>query len=458
MAIKQSESVFDPIELEGLWWIPALGKDAPKYPGVLRYKVGEERELKLWGNLDAFFNTEKNGSGVICGECPGNKFVTLFGCGVSSRRTSNHMGIPGVPIARIRFLEMWVGRQPYSCNKDVCFQEFKFGINNLEQWRNAASFAYDATGDGFERIELSYTRPEPILLYEDDYATVKIVYDVGPLNSSMGQKFFTVEHAARVQIIAKNGELPFYGTGNSICYYQDIIFQFFTLLIGGFTFTYNYAGMSYDIGVPETEAEYYQARSLSKEQTSDVIESEMFLPYERISETLQEMFKNFIANWKEFGPYIPLFTAFRNHVFSWTFHTLPELLYTFEGLERALYGNNKIYLEKRFDEVYSKIDIPKIFPYLGKPHWNVLTSYLKNNIRNAHAHGRVELYHPLCPDHELDYNCCRWMTLLMTAMVFHTCGLSPEEIHNSFISNARGGYNWIKAVFDKTLFKQTSVK
>lgn len=366
------------------------------------------------------------------------------------------MGVPGIPTARIGFLEMWMGIQPYMRKEDVCFQEFTLGINNLEQWRNAKSFTFHASGDEFERVDLNYVRPAPILLYEDDQAIIRIVYNVGPLVSSMGQKSFTVEHAARIQITAKNGTIPFYGDKNSIRYYQDAIFQFFTLLIGGATFTYNCEGVSYGTGVPETEAERYQARSLSKEQTTAVCESEMFLPFRALDDKVQNLFTLFYSQWEVLQHYVPQFTAFQNHVFGWTFHTLPELLYTFEGLEKTLYNlphkakGEKVSLQERFDAVYVAC-IAKVFPYLDSNRWTVLTRKLRKDVRDAHSHGDAEASQSFNTDHELDYNCCRWMTLLMTAMVFHQCGLTPEEIHACFISNDRGGYNWIQAVFEKSM-------
>lgn len=450
MIIKQTESVFDRIELEGVWWIPSLGERAPKCPGVLRYKVGEERELKLWGDINAVLDPDKFDCDVICGECPGNKFVTLFGCGVNSRRAFKRMGISGIPYAHIGFLEMWIGLQPYERKEDVCFREFTFGINNLEQWRNATSFTYSASGDGFARVDLTYVKPEPILLYEDDHAVITVVYNVGPLGASMGGNSFTVEHAARIQITAKKEKLPFYGDTNSVRYYQDVIFQFFTLMIGGATFSYNCEGITYSTVFPETEAEYYQARSLSKEQTSCITVWEMFWPYKSISGKIQAVLKRFFDNWSVIEPYVLEFTAFRNHVFSWTFHTLPELLYAFEGLERTLYKNNKISLKDRFSEVFETIAVPTIFPYLERDRYTRLIGYLKNDIRDAHSHGRSSAAQTFLLDSGLNYNCCRWITLLMTAMVFHKCGLTSEDIHDGFSSTNRSEYSWIQAVFERS--------
>ena len=131
-----------------------------------------------------------------------------------------------------------------------------------------------------------------------------------------GQTVFSIKQSARIVITSKRGRLlPYYGKTHSFQYYINLIFCFFSLLIGKNTFIYDIRGT-----VKKTRrqkgkviwgihATRYWRRGIANAHLKELNFLDVSLPYYLIKTQLKKVIYQYRANFKSIGSLV-LITCF----------------------------------------------------------------------------------------------------------------------------------------------------
>ena len=235
----KAKEILSPIEHWGHWGIPRDGKLSEELAGLLKFQTNSAGQLTVCGNFkDTPLQTMKSYP-ALWGKISDFKGISVFDAFVSR---INPLDIQGNQPVTLAFSEYWDGNVWFSDREDVKFKSVSFGINNLEMWHNESNFE-SSCGKLLKNIELKYSRPANVDLFEDENVIISFVYNVAGPGWCYGQTIASIKQSARILIKSRKGRLlPFYGAENSFQYYIEMIFCFLSLLIGKNTFIYDIYG------------------------------------------------------------------------------------------------------------------------------------------------------------------------------------------------------------------------
>ena len=284
--------------------------------------------------------------------------------------------------------------------------------------------------------------------------------------------------------------LPFYGATNSFQYYIEMIFRFFSLLIGKNTFIYDIYGTRIPINIKNGKIirdEVYAARfwrqSIVENHLKDLSFFDVSLPYWQIKDCLKDAICQYNIFHKKIARLVFELVRYQNFSNTIDHHILPQLVFVFEGLVRELYDAEvkayhkekiltddyeimrKSVLEQcdrkqkswlngilppypKFREYYDVVlkDIGELFPYLLEKKYgddsSALSDYMfkylkKERTSLAHATKRTE------SDIHLYISLLQWLHLVLTLAIWKKCGISTE-ILQARLNNHHVVYDSIK--------------
>lgn len=464
MSEKPSASVFKVKKLTGEWWIPG---SAHRCHGTLTFDIGGDQQLKIIGFLEGKYTGKIKNYKVLYGLCTQNNetcCVTIFNAG--------YMYIPKVPLHEYDICEntidlgnVWIGNRHYNDQDDVKFSSFSFGIHNLEQWQaeiNAFSIAHINT----TTVTTTMTLPPVIKLFEDTNVTIEIKYTYKVPDCRIGQLEAVMNYHPVVKIKSKNGMLPFYGEDISFDHYWYSVYEFFEILLDGYTYFYDLKGFGEipdDLTV-QTKAELVYSRPINTKQRKNISCSQVMMPYKKVQNCLFDTFSGFMSRQKEMSDILENLFIFTT---TNTYHVnpLPSLLFALEGLQRIFYNrfgesssdeNKADYadFENKKNAIISccsedlhsfikqklswQVPFQKRLYRMIKEYSAVFTSISDDvceklskelkDIRNQSAH---------CDNREdtswgVIFNLTRFVEYLHYAIILHNCGMPQETIKNCF--------------------------
>ena len=492
--LLQVDSVNDVIDIDGWWWIPQENEEPQKIFGRLTFHESGMRELLLFG---AIKNQGECGSrcSVIWGEFDGGKRISLFNLTLS--RYVRNESISATEKSFWTCLQIWIGDRWFLSSTTIRMHEYSYGINNLEVWHNKDCFS--SKDESNHHIIMSYSCPAALLLYENDDIKILIEYHYSGPNSSIAQTKIGNEHTPRIVFYAKKDAIPFVDKAklHGIDDLSNRIYNFLALLIGGSVIAFDHTGIiGFDIitvdelnkskppkcpeytkslRIPE-RIQYHYARTIVPYQLKKADPRHHILfPFSEIEE---ELLQKIIAGWLNLSDEITAnagsIIGFRNQINAFTCNTLPELIFAFEGLHRAIEPDldteaeqkKKALLEKCPAEVVHDLQritmgwasLPMrlhkafktyhtVFPYIVGKKKEVIVELLRK-ARNmaAHAKSNDEII-----DFGTIFQLARLLSLLMISIFMHQSGMPQEKIYEC-LSNTQEYTEIKKSLTDEIAF------
>lgn len=469
MADFSPSSTFEKKTLVGLWWIPEQKRQCY---GTLYFDMDGKQELHIMGYFEEKFPGYMTEYKVIHGLCEigkQKKKVTIFHSWIT-RITQQLFDEPNVSKTVISFGDIWIGNCYWDSPEDVQFASFYFGLNNLESWqdeRNTFSVDFDSE---FKKISTEMKLPEPISIFSDEYVSISIDYWRQAPGFSTGQLESTMRYCPQLFIKANEGILQYYGDRGSYRFYLSWIFQLFELFMTGHTFPFCLHGNGFvpqEKSTPQIRSDMLYSRDITMKQRKEIQPCEILFPCRKIKEYLFELSDNFQKSYNKMGTILEtlcssLCTTTHNT------HSLPNLLYTLEGLQQLFYHslgekdsprNQKNYESftaqknaviekcdtkdlKKFvkeeiawrvtfrDRLYAMLlDVSSIFQFLDEALCDKVANDLKK-IRNAGAHSDDREQDNL--NIHLLFRKIQFVQFLQIAIILKSCGLPAETIKECF--------------------------
>lgn len=147
----------EPIEYEGLWWLPE--KPGDQVCGTLTYDPQDGAVLKLIGLFEAegVFDASLRPE-IILGIVNRN-LVTLYKC----IQTEAGFNMPGIATSQFQALVVLLGEH-FSRAENIKFDRISVRYPGLEEWVGLRAFNFDRIPDDNRllRCTIEYTQPEPI--------------------------------------------------------------------------------------------------------------------------------------------------------------------------------------------------------------------------------------------------------------------------------------------------------
>lgn len=482
--IVLAKDVHETIEVMGEWSID--GEVGNRF-GVLSYSPTKVALLKV------FSIVKTEGPCRIVGRQEGGHCVTVFdafGSGLQGNLMS-----PETCVTEFAFSSFWVGPYGFRSKDDARFKSVSFGINGLEGWYIRQSFDFNQDEKDYSQIEIKYKRPDEVMLFEDNLVTIKIGYAFHTSGFSLAQSKAEIVQTPRIVINAKNGKLPYYGGKNSFEFYVEFIHSFIGLLIGNDAFMYDLKcvaePMKFDAEKKQPRQleilfEYRWSRELPAMVHSDPLS--VIVPFEDGGKIVNAA-KVFWGCFAKFGE---LFECMLMYTYKWrtiTEHTLPEMVFLFEGMSKMLYldecraekksrvvasgdwdkieeikaltlerGDKKLseMASRLFSEDPSLRDMMTVIfnktrealPILkdDKTRGHLMTYLCKRRHGTAHS-GKEERM-----SIQLDIWCTKFLLMDMLAMILLYCGFSEDIIRAHYVRPFTG-YNYLCELLPKELAK-----
>ena len=248
------------------------------------------------------------------------------------------------------FISFCIGDK-YFYNKDsIRLRKYSFRCTNLEAWTNCQPFRSKFSLRK-KRVLGKINVPDHLIIFEDDIVRIKLVTIV---NQNMTQLSLSASYHHKILIEAKgNRKLPYFGAKDSFSYYEDIVYHFFGLMIGRHTILFDCVGILEirRVSVPPNapaillkrriysskKLRFFYARKVDEGWLDEISLIDVLLSQGQLSEAeLLTAVRTFFAQFSKFGFVLDDWMIMRNTA-SYTNHSLPELLYNFEGLHCSLY-------------------------------------------------------------------------------------------------------------------------
>lgn len=495
----KATTILDPIEFWGNWGIPQNDKLPEELPGMFQFQTNSHGKLVVCGNFKDIPLRMMDTYPVLWGTIfYSNKKVSIFDAFVS-----NIVLLPvqkNQPIT-LSFSEYWEGDVFFKNRDDVKFKEVSFGINNLEMWHNPNPYKI-SWPKRLTNIKTNYRRPSSLDLFEDENVTIRLGYNVESSGMGYGQTVFSIKQSARIVITSKRGRLlPYYGKTHSFQYYINLIFCFFSLLIGKNTFIYDIRGT-----VKKTRrqrgkviwgihATRYWRRDIVASHLKDLNITNLIFPYWYVKDCLKDVICQYNTYHLKISHLVLEIVEYQNRHQPIDRHLLSQFIFLFEGIIRTLYkAEIKEYHEKKIltDEyeimkksVFELCDskqkkwlndhlppYPKfreyydvalkntkdLFPYMfdenGGERFSSLADdmfkYLKNErAKVAHAAEKSE-----SDMHLYVYTLC-WMHLFLVFAILKECGICTEIFKNR-LKNSLSVYDSTKEYISALLAEKAS--
>lgn len=460
-----ADIAFESINYTGEWWVP--GMQGQKCFGTLYVTPKENlQKLVLLGMFEGNAFQMWMKYPIIQGRVSKGSGITIFDAICIGKSTS--LNTSDLSETTISFSEMWIGPGFFECQDDIKLEKISFGINNLGQWHNQQSFKYEHQDNS-----MKYNHPEELFLYEDSLVRITLGYKYCT-NISIENASF--EQDARIYIKSKQGKLPFYGQQQSFQYYSNMIYSFFSLLIGISPFMYDCVGIAqsavFTNGNFEQQEEAYARiwrRFLPKEMPKRITFMDIPFPYKAVQEHLRAIVSKYAERYAAidgFGEFVfKLVNSQQIHQYDDS--SLPEMFYLLEGLMKKLYKPEIIEQHKKlepfdeFEEKRSQILTvcplalknwlnDKLYPYpIGKDiiaaalpiaigvfsfiteeKYNQIFKYIKTT-RDHYSHGvtdRIENW-------ELYIPVTMWIRQLITALILQKSDCSMDMIKTCYKQN-----------------------
>jgi hypothetical protein len=311
--------VIEPVELNGLWWLP--NNPEKKLPGKLIFSQESGAELELLGVFGTERSPKVEETKIILGLTQEGKPVTLHDCYYLAWNIP--WNLPTIELGGSRFRAKYVFEGAhFEKEADIKFNQLYGNFTDLDAWVNINGFSIDHnTIDGRFEFTIKYTKPAPRFMKIDDR------YEVGVDFSSHGPKSSIVQAdvniTQRTYLVVKTKEdLPFedlYNVLNKFTHLIQIGIQRITypIMVFGFTKANIEDNKEQKLYSPEVNI-YYQPVEAYAEKKS-LIPQEMLFTFDDLDEIL-------IKNW--FKVYDKFQTAIHLH--------------------RSLYYSNRLFIETRF--------------------------------------------------------------------------------------------------------------
>ena len=483
----KAKEILSPIERWGHWSIPQSGKPSEELSGLLKFKTNSSGQLIICGNFkDTPLQTMKSYP-ALWGRISDFKAISVFDAFVIN---INPLDIKNDQPVTLAFSEYWEGNVLFSDRESVKFRSVAFGINNLEMWHNESNFD-GSCGRHLKNIKLKYKRPNKLDLFEDENVKITLGYNVAGPGSCYGQTIASIKQSARILIKSRRGRLlPFYGADNSFQYYIEMIFCFFSSLIGKNTFMYDIYGTVRPINIKngkiirnEVYATKFWRQNIVENHLKELCFLDVALPYWQIKDCLKDAIRQYNIFHKKISRLVFELVRYQNYSNKIDHHILPQFVFVFEGLVRELYDTEvKAYHKEKiltdeyeimrksvldrcdrkqrswlnstlppypkFREYYDVIleNIGELFPYLLEKKYgndsSALSDYMfkylkKERTSLAHATKRTE------SDIHLYISALQWLHLVLTLAIWKKCGICAKVLQER-LNNHHAVYNSIK--------------
>ena len=461
MFIKdRSEDAFKPIRFRGVWWIPGSKK---RIHGELVFSTPDGGTLELEGELTSGSSKAE----VIHGSTAEKKHITIFNA-MSIGRTWHG----DVSKQTLKVYDLWVGPRWFSHKEKITFQEYSFGIHNLENWADLKCFS-SKISKGLRKVTASYKLPKKILLFADDKCSIFLASGYSGAASSMGQTEISIEHYPRILIQAKNGRLPYYGESGSIAEREWMIFVLIALLMGRPTWQFGFAGLISPLVLEEKRVSpeisfrhYYQRNIDNAENTRKPTEFDLLFPFRFLRSGFRRMTAKFFKLFHDNESQIDVFFQLLSKKTVFEASTLPNLLFAFEELETNLLKKANAPSERNGEARARRVrkqlephcancgkadwewamqrlswqglsytwrlriafgEMRALYPGLDKKVEKALVEYLSKT-RNTYAHEAKAT----SEDYVLYIQASYWMAEFMTLMLLKACGLPLKTIQTVY--------------------------
>ena len=410
------------------------------------------------------------------GRTVSGEMVSIFD--FTCHRTQSIWKNKKVIIAEFTFRHFAKGDCQFHGKNKLKLRQVSFRINNLEQWSDDHILPNLLPRTSRGKIKLgSINIPSPLRLFEDEYVTIQIETGYNLSRSNLISEISLSQH---VIIKAKhNRKLPYWSEKNekSFSKYLTITYGFFQLVIGKKAIIFDITGIvnvsSINLLLDQKqndcppkkhyvyeEVKIFNNRSINKRILQKIDIYEMILPRKYIKDREQVIFSKFFAEYKNFGFVLDDWCGMRNR-FSLTNHSLPELLYNFEGLHRSFFPEKDsetseykkritsiikhvpdsekefiqerlgyhFTLRKRLKDVFVSQQAI-FFPYLTSNNKNKIIDDL-NKIRNNAAHSKNE------ERYNFDYlfSLLQLLELQMAILILRKSDTSDEVIVTALNNN-----------------------
>lgn len=422
-------------EYLGVWWIPNDGGEQRNVSGVVRIAEGENLDLQLLGTFSpgerslALMNYP-----VVNGASHGLNRFTFFDVSAVGLQ-SNGSEPSELDETKLWCLEGWVGPECYAKKEDIAFFSLSVGMFGLSAWHNVNPFSVDYNLKE-HKANLSYKRPEDVLLFEDDHVTISVGYAWKGPAQSIGQTEADMRHEAQFVIKSKSGKLSFYGEDRSYEFYLNFIRTIIGLMTGAPAPLYNCTGllqrheMPHDGKpfVPEIVLKHTWRRDMPKLPEKGLSPLDVLVPYAKLG-SVREVTANFFKLPKlarNFAGHLVYMNGFCSTM---TQGALSELVFMFEGIHRELYGTDKKLIKRFIDELSRLADV---FQYLGDDELGLSLAIFIKKRRDNYSHANPDDYHD---ELRLFMSATMWMRQFITAMVLVACGMSPKDLLKCLAAN-----------------------
>lgn len=344
------EKAFSAQTFTGYWQIQS--KDYPDdYWGELSYDPRKGiHQLTLYGIcIFPSIGASASQSPVITGVITSGKIVSVFGSVIVNAKTG-----PGEKLNQktvFSFLSFCVGEQRFWSKDSILLRKYSFRCTNLEVWAGYHLIGHRYSSRA-KRTMGTVSLPKILPLYENDVVRIKLGTESNQKSSSYSLEVFC-HHFILIEVKG-NRKLPYYGETNSISYYESIIKAFFCFVIGKHVQSFHHVGTTKKqrMKIPSDVAknipkriqydfehvEFFSAyNSFDDNTTREIQAHELLVHHSQINgEKLIRSIKLFFECYQKIDFVLYDWIQMRNRT-SYAYYSLPELIYSFEGLHRSLF-------------------------------------------------------------------------------------------------------------------------
>ena len=461
------DNVGDPVERMCKWWNPS--KQEVRVYGRMYFRAGVESEIRLF---DTCYEQRSDliGQGARCmvGITDRTEYISAFEVVSDSSNTSTNWNVEAeTSVAHLTFLDAWIGLRKYDAKASVRFNSVFVAINGIIEWLDAKCTRASSIMGMQE--SMSFVAPDPVLLFENDDVAIYVVVRADKANKDLA----TIRYIGGVQIVAKKGDMPFYGVANSFEYWYGACYGFLGTLIGRHVVILDCVGSVSD-GRPHgdhIELRRLWRRGVNLMALKKVDAENVRYPYHMIKEHLTSCFASYLKLSDTATSEIVHLVYLQSESSSFSRSVLPNLCFMFEGLQSKLFtienklvvkdereesesmirllgegrdkkaqkwlekhGKVHITLDQRFRVVWDEVGT--VYPYFKPGQVDALIKYIKGH-RNGYAHGFGGF--GLANEFRLYMFTVFWFWTYMGVMVLVRCGL-PVDVAYKCLSRVRCDY------------------
>lgn len=463
------DNLRDPIERMCKWWDPL--HDDVRVCGRMHFRVGQESEIRLFGTCyEHRSNLFVRGAETLIGITDQTEYVSAFDVMSECSNSSGNWNVEAqTSVASLMFVDAWMGQRKFNRKADVRFQRVVVALNGIIEWLGVKC-THATSLPGGRQESMSFVAPNPVLLFENKEVAIYIVVRADKANKELAP----IRYIGGVEIVSKQGEMPFYGEAGAFEYWKNLCCGFIGTLIGRRVVVLDCIGSVSD-GRPyggHIELRHLWRRDVNSTALKKV--DEVRYPYAMIKDDLMACFT-------AYSRLSPKVTAEVGHLVylqtcssSFSRSVLPNLGFMFEGIQGALFSqeNDLIMTDERLEavamvrslgegrgqternwlkvhgQVHIRLDqrlrvvwkeIGAAYPYLQQGQVDALIKYIKKN-RNGYAHCYAGFDY--AEEFRLYMFTVFWMWTFLGAMVLSRCGLSVETVHKC-LSRLRCDYQEI---------------